>query len=326
MTKLYSKDQFLYRRQDDSVHFEVLDFASPDYATVKQAEADELRRERVRLWYVALTRARDLLLLPLQSERSDDWLSLLTLDLGSLPKFDSSKFKGSTTAPSIAASNTQDLKTWRAEAAAIVASERTITWRQPSRHEQDVDHPIAEFPIFAGPDAVADQPPDVERPVIQGGRERGLVLHKLIEEVLTGEMPESQDALQARAAELLAEIGAADSADPSKGSNSEELATTVFRGIRLPEIAALRPHLRPEIPIYGSKIEGISFELTSGIADALAIGPDGTIDAVVDWKSDVYPDATVVELYRGQVQDYLAATGAPRGFIVFLTSGRVEKI
>ena len=326
MTKLYSKDQFLYRRQDDSVHFEVLDFASPDYAAVKQAEADELRRERVRLWYVALTRARDLLLLPLQSERSsDDWLSLLTLDLGSVPKFDPSKFKGSATAPSIAASNAQDLKTWRAEAAAIVASERTITWRQPSRHEQGVDHPIAEFPIFAGPDAVADQPPDVERPVIQGGRERGLVLHKLIEEVLTGETPEAQDALQARAAELLAEMGGADNADPAKGCNSAELATSVLRGIQLPEIVALRPHLRPEIPIYGSKVEGLSFELTSGIADALAIGPDGTIDAVVDWKSDVDPDATVVELYRGQVRDYLAATGAPKGFIVFLTSGRVER-
>ena len=135
-TKLYSKDQFLYRRQDDSVHFAVLDFASPDYPVVKQAEADELRRERVRLWYVALTRARDLLLLPLQSERSkDDWLSLLTLDLGSIPKFDPSKFKGSTIASPTAASNTQDLKLWRAEAAAIVANEKTIAWRQPSRHE-----------------------------------------------------------------------------------------------------------------------------------------------------------------------------------------------
>jgi exodeoxyribonuclease-5 len=248
------------------------------------------------------------------------------LDLGSVPKFDSSKFKGSATTPSIAASNAQDLKTWRAEATAIVASERTITWRQPSRHEQDVDHPVAEFPIFAGPDAVADQPPDVERPAIQGGRERGLVLHKLIEEVLTGETSEAQDVLQARAAELLAEMGAADNADPAKGCNSAELATSVLRGIRLPEIVALRPHLRPEIPIYGSKVEGSMFELTSGIADALAIGPDGTIDAVVDWKSDVDPDAMVIELYRGQVRDYLAATGAPNGFIVFLTSGRVEKI
>lgn len=327
MTKLYSKDQFLYRRQDDSVHFAVLDFASPDYAAVKQAEADELRRERVRLWYVALTRARDLLLLPLQSERSsDDWLSLLTLDLGSVPKFDLSKFKGSVIAPPNAASNTQDLKTWRAEAAAIVVNERTITWRQPSRHEQCIDHPIAEFPIFAGPDAVADQPPDVEKPFIQGGRERGLVLHKLIEEVLTGETSEAQDALQARATELLAEMGGADNVDPATGCNSAELATSVLRGMRLPEIAALRHYLRPEVPIYGSKVDGSNFEMTSGIADALAIHPDGTIEAIVDWKSDVAPDAKVIELYRGQVRDYLAATGAPTGLIVFLTSGRVEKV
>lgn len=327
MTKLFSKDQFLYRRQDDSVHFAVLDFASCEYAAVKQAEADELRRERVRLWYVALTRARDLLLLPLQSERtSDDWLSLLTLDLGSVPKFDPSKFEGSATAPPITDSNSQDLKTWRAEAAAIVANEKTIAWRQPSRHEQGIDHPVDEFQIFAGPDAVADQPPDAEKPFIQGGRERGLVLHKLIEEVLTGETSEEQDVLQARAAELLSEMGVADNADSAKGCNSAELATSVLRGIRLPEVVALRPHLWPEVPIYGSKVDGANFEMTSGVADALAIGPDGKIHAVVDWKSDVDPDAMVIDLYRGQVGEYLAATGAPKGFIVFLTSGRVEKI
>ncbi len=327
MTKLFSKDQFLYRRQDDSVHFAVLDFASPDYDAVKQAETDELRRERVRLWYVALTRARDLLLLPLQSERSsDDWLSLLTLDLASVPKFDSSKFKGTAVASRNAAANAQDLKTWQAEAAAIVANERTITWRQPSRHEQGADLPESEFPIFTGPDAVADQPPDVETPVIQGGRERGLVLHKLLEEVLTGETCEAEDALQARAAGLLAEIGAADNPDPANGCNSAELAASALRGLRLPEIVALRPLLRPEVSVFSSRADGANFEMTSGIADALALRRDGSIDVVVDWKSDVEPDAKTVELYRSQVRDYLAATGAPTGLIVFVTSGRVEKI
>ncbi|MCI4680614.1 UvrD-helicase domain-containing protein [Rhodoblastus acidophilus] len=327
MTKLYSKDQFLYRRQDDSVHFAVLDFASPDYDAVKQAEADELRRERVRLWYVALTRARDLLLLPLQSERSgDDWLSLLTLDLASLPKFDPAAFTGAAVAPPTAAANIQDLKTWQAEAAAIVANERTIAWRQPSRHEQGADHPVSEFSIFTGPDAVAEQPPDVGTPVIQGGRERGLVLHKLIEEVLTGETSEAEDALQARAAELLAEMGVADNPDAAEGCNSAELAASVLRGLGLPEILALRPLLRPEVSIFSSRADGANFEMTSGVADALALGPDGSIGAVVDWKSDVDPDAKTVKLYRGQVSEYLAATGAPTGLIVFLTSGRVEKI
>jgi hypothetical protein len=54
--------------------------------------------------------------------------------------------------------------------------------------------------------------------------------------------------------------------------------------------------------------------------------PCRKIDAVIDWKSDVDPDPALVELYRGQVRDYLAATKAPRGLIVFLTSSRIEKV
>jgi exodeoxyribonuclease-5 len=207
MTRLFSKDQFLYRRQDDSVHFGILGFNSPDYDTVKQAEADELRRERVRLWYVTLTRARDLLLLPLQNERSkDDWLSLLTLDMASLPKFETSVSVKSASAPTASAANLQSWDTWQAEARIIAAGERKITWRQPSRHEQVIAESISEFSVFAGIEAVDEQQPEAEQPVIQGGRERGLVLHKLLEEILTGETTEVQHTVQARAAELLARL------------------------------------------------------------------------------------------------------------------------
>lgn len=50
------------------------------------------------------------------------------------------------------------------------------------------------------------------------------------------------------------------------------------------------------------------------------------IDMVVDWKSDVDPTPKQIEIYRGQVRDYLKACGADAGLIVFLTSGRVERI
>ena len=62
------------------------------------------------------------------------------------------------------------------------------------------------------------------------------------------------------------------------------------------------------------------------IDDAVLIAGDGKIDAVIDWKSDVDPDPALVELYRCQVRDYLAATEAPMGLIVFLTSGRIEEV
>ena len=42
---------------------------------------------------------------------------------------------------------------------------------------------------------------------IQGGRERGLILHKLIEEVLSGETAETMPALVARAEALVLVLG-----------------------------------------------------------------------------------------------------------------------
>jgi len=151
-------------------------------------------------------------------------------------------------------------------------------------------------------------------------------LHKLLEEILTGETLEAQDALRARATELLVQIGVADNADPADGPCSVEIAASTLRGLELPEIVALRPRLQSEVPVYDSKVDGMTMELTSGVADAVAIAGDGKIEAVIDWKSDVDPDPALVELYRGQVRDYLAATKAPKGLIVFLTLGRVEKV
>jgi hypothetical protein len=63
-----------------------------------------------------------------------------------------------------------------------------------------------------------------------------------------------------------------------------------------------------------------------GIADALALDEDNNVDVVVDWKSDVDPATAVIDLYREQVRDYLAATGGKEGLLVFVTSGRVERV
>jgi hypothetical protein len=63
-----------------------------------------------------------------------------------------------------------------------------------------------------------------------------------------------------------------------------------------------------------------------GIADALAFDEGNNVDVVVDWKSDVDPATAVIDLYREQVRDYLAATGGKEGLLVFVTSGRVERV
>jgi exodeoxyribonuclease-5 len=161
---------------------------------------------------------------------------------------------------------------------------------------------------------------------IQGGRERGLILHKLLEEVLTGETAEDVVALQKRAIELLVQLEVPDAEDPAIGPSSGEMAAAVRRALQLPVVAALRPRLLPEFRVYAGVLADQQMSLTAGVADAVATEEEGRVAAVIDWKSDVDPTPGQVEIYRGQVRDYLAATGAPVGFIIFLTSNRVERV
>jgi ATP-dependent exoDNAse (exonuclease V) beta subunit len=332
MTALWSEMKFLYRRSDDSVHFKVLDYPSPEYESVRQQESEELRHERVRLWYVALTRSRDLLLLPGQSERKDgDWFSLLGLDTDRLPVFDAGHFKGTIEKLPESAPNTQDLATWQSQAAVIEAAQHNIQWHQPSRHEEAAPAQI-EDQVYAGTEAVLEGSAAVKRGMdphglaIQGGRRRGIIMHKLIEEVLTGETEQKGRALKERAAQLLAQLGLADEQDPAMGPSSKEMAGAVYRALQLPEIAALRSQLLPEMPVYAKSSIDKTSTLTAGIADAAAIDSNGRIDTVIDWKSDVDPTPKQIEFYRYQVRDYLTATSAGVGLIVFLTSGRIERI
>ena len=78
--------------------------------------------------------------------------------------------------------------------------------------------------------------------------------------------------------------------------------------------------------VFSAEPAGQGTIYVGGVADALALDGDNNVDVVIDWKSDVEPTAEVVKLYREQVRDYLAATGGKSGLLVFVTSGRVERV
>ena len=131
--------------------------AGPDYDVVKADEKGQLQRERVRLWYVALTRACDLLLLPRQSDRlQNDWFSLLNADLTQLPTFDTAAHARPATASVEEITNSQDQATWEAEAAVIAASRRSIVWQSPSRHDGSTDEApgLSDEGVFVGEGAL----------------------------------------------------------------------------------------------------------------------------------------------------------------------------
>lgn len=99
--------------------------------------------------------------------------------------------------------------------------------------------------MFLDPESVDAAVPASE---VTGSATRGIILHKLMEEVLTGETQDTPAELERRAADLLAQLGREPSADPKSGIPPREVAATVARTLLLPEIAALRPRLISSVP------------------------------------------------------------------------------
>jgi len=228
------------------------------------------------------------------------------------------------TATAAGAANAQTRASFAAEAETIAAGQTRLTWLAPSRDENAAGSVLREEEAALWIGSADDQPPELDAAApVQGGRERGLILHKLMEEVLTGETQEVEAALAERAADLIRALGRSPVADPAMGLSAEELAACVTRTLALPDIAALRPDLLAEFPVYAAQASDDVETATAGIADALTVGENGRPDVVVDWKSNVDPEAQTLDHYRAQVRAYLDMTGAERGLVVLMTRGTV---
>lgn len=329
ITGVMALDGAVIDRQAETLYCKVLGVAPEGYEAARQAEKKELDRERIRLWYVAATRARELLILPRFDAKPSTtaWIGLVDLSLAQLPALDVSHLPAGLTAAGAGTGNSQTRARFAAEAEAIAAVQTGLTWLAPSRDESAAGTVLREEDAALWTGTANEQPPELEAAVlVQGGRERGLILHKLMEEVLTGETPETEAALIERAAELIRSLGQSPVTDPATGLSANELAACVVRTLALPDIAALRPDLLAEFPVYSAQaVDGVE-TATAGIADALTLTSEGRPAVVVDWKSDVTPTPGALDHYRAQVRAYLDITDAERGLIVLMTPGTVVPI
>ncbi len=311
-TQLRAPDQFVHRQADDTLHWVLGGLTPPHLAAAQAEEAVGGARERERLWYVAMTRARDLLILPqLEGAALSSWARVLDLGTARLPEIDLGALATPTPERPEPVPNTQTAEVFAEEAAAVLASAPPITWRRPSDHDLDRPEVVETTPVDESADIL-------EAPSAVGaGRVRGVLLHKLMEEMLTGELEGIEASVIGRAGELAAELMAMYAGGPQP--DAAECAATALRARRLPEIAALWDRLEAESPIYAADADGT---LIAGRADAIAI-TEGRVDVVVDWKSDLEPSARTRADHMGQLSDYLRILGASRGAIVYLSRDEV---
>ncbi len=92
-TQLRGPEQFVHRQSDDALHWVLGGLTPPHLADAQAEETRSAARERERLWYVACTRARDLLILPeLSGAGAMSWAKILDLGVGRLPDLDLKSF------------------------------------------------------------------------------------------------------------------------------------------------------------------------------------------------------------------------------------------
>ena len=329
MTRIIAPETAVIDRENGHLYCPVFGVRPVGYEDARDAEKAELDRERIRLWYVAATRPRELLVLPRLDVASADssWLALLNLSLADLPPIDLAQLPTEPRAAETPPVNQQTREVFLQEAAAIANRQHCIVWLAPSRDE-DTDAPLvqtAEPDVFVS--AGDTDPIEGGLPIaVQGGRERGQIIHKLLEEVLTGETADDSDFLTKRAIILIGALGKPVANDPLEGLSPSEIASCITRTLALPEIAELRPTLVPEFPVYASEVVDDAEQATTGITDAISLGSDGAPQAIIDWKSDVDPQPEAVNHYRAQVQSYLRTTGLTKGLLVFVTHGAVIEV
>jgi ATP-dependent exoDNAse (exonuclease V) beta subunit len=318
VTNMRSASGVLHRTSDDTLHCGLGSLTPPEYELVKELEDRELDEERVRLLYVACTRARDLLVFPEYSgPLGRCWHTLVDLQLGPLPEFLPIERTETDSKPAAMSRNRQTAEGFRQEALKLVEQTRKIQWIQPSRVE------IEEVPIPAPlDDELAESTPEV-----RGSAVRGRVLHKLMEEILSGETHDDDSDVRARASTLLLQLGAKDYSDPSQGPSSQEISSTIRRTLRLPAVAKYRESLKPELGMFGLRTaENGNRTAIAGIVDAITQEKNGGLQVIIDWKSDVAPAPETRQRHAAQVREYLSITGAAYGFVVYMTTGEVLEV
>lgn len=316
-TQIRSREQFVHRPADNTMHWVLGDVVPPGLQSALEADEADAARERERLWYVACTRARDLLVIPdLQAAGARSWARVINLNHASVPVLDVSSFDRARLIVEPDPPNLQNSETFAQENVTIDTAAASVRWVRPS--ERDTDRMTVVEVI-----AVADDAPEVELPV-GAGRIRGLLLHKLMEEVLTGEVQDDLNHLTQRARTLVDELPV-DQADARMAPDPQEVAATIRRTLNLSEIAAMRPRLIPEFPVQASLSLASGTVAVTGRADAVEL-VQGRPRVIVDWKSDVAPTEQDTREHANQLEYYLAGLDAQRGLLVYMTSGVVRSV
>jgi len=298
----------LRNRSTNTLHHKLFNLPTSGFEATKQFETDQIAAEVLRLGYVLTTRARDLLVLPEVNMEIHEasWYARFGWPESSGERIDvpttslNTRFQRQDGGP--------DERTFEQRSARLREALPTIERRAPSDHD-DPEEPVRE-------DVTVTETQNREQP--SDGLVRGRLVHKLLEELITGECTE--EGLEARARELDGQHESHPDVDPSR------VAEQVRAAWNLDEVRAVRDRLMAEVPVARADQDDVHVRIVNGLADAVAVArdDDGGATLVIDWKSD--KTTNHLDVYRNQLEAYLRLLGAPQGLLIFTSIDHVEHV
>ena len=313
-----SSDTIIVDRRTEQLYASIFSIPTTGHQQIKEDETEQQRHERIRLWYVATTRARNLLLLTLPKSSvniNNSWRGTVDLHRDDLPLFDPQALHRQSGDDPPAEAQVQSHEDFVAESLRIQRMSNRLTWISPSKDEI----PLIDLETtFLHEDDASPDSQDTSD--IQGkGIIRGLIIHKLIEEILTGET--KWDQLQQRSDLLIKQIHDSMDIQPPISIDSHEVCHRIQRTLELPQIRPLLDSLIPECPVYNLLTDDNATSVVAGIADALNFSPDGTPQLIIDWKS-----GQMESHHEQQIGAYMNATGIERGLLVYIDLAQVKEV
>lgn len=319
-----------FRTRDGVVQHKVDEVATSGHASARDAHVAAVQRERVRLLYVAATRARERLVLPVPRWQPDaqSWHAAVPWATSDVPPFRSpvAPPHSSTLPPSdlagadAGADVGPTCEAFDAQSARLRDARVHLRLRAPSHHEEPVRPTLDDEALEGAVDAAVDGDGVGLEEARAAGRRRGVLVHAVMEALIVGDLAPTVEAVAER-------LRVWSFGDESSHDAWPSVAASVVQAWNLPEVVRWHGRLTAEVDVWGTaRGEDGAEVLVHGVADAVAWGDDGRPEAVIDWKSDRDPTEATWQGYREQVRAYLSALGAAEGWIVSTTVGRAERV
>ncbi len=310
-------DNIIVDRLTSEIYASIFSIQTSGFDEIKAHENEQLRDERIRLWYVAATRARNLLLLtaptnldPTATDKS--WRAIVDLRTDDLPYFTSKRIPKKDNEVLPEKVKVQTYEDFIAEGDQIKQVSNRLRWISPSKDEVP--------PIDLETTIIDDEDHSIETADIQGkGFIRGLVIHRLIEEIITGET--HREDLSCRAQQLSDQIHTSFEIHPPVVMDTEEISFRIQRTLDLPPISHLLGSLVPECPVYNVVSDTEKESVITGIADAISFSSDGSPQLIIDWKS-----GRATSHHQQQIGAYMNAAGISKGLLVYIDSGEIKEV